>query len=188
MPVVDLHVIEGYNSDEKRRLGESITDAIRFVIPAPSELVTVMIHDLPRENYYRGRTTRTPAPAKADPREVVQEYLGAMEARDLAKAQSYLGEGFKMYFPGTAAMTSLQDLIDWAKPRYNFVTKTYDGFDALQSSEDAAVVYCRGTLSGEWPNGTAFKDIRFIDRFEIVNGKLIRQDVWNDIAETNAST
>ena len=73
MPVVDLHVIEGYNSDEKRRLGESITDAIRFVIPAPSELVTVMIHDLPTENYYRGRTKRTPAPAKADPREVVQE-------------------------------------------------------------------------------------------------------------------
>ena len=46
MPVVDLHVIEGYSSDEKRRLGESITDAIRFVIPAPSELVTVMIHCL----------------------------------------------------------------------------------------------------------------------------------------------
>ena len=106
MPVVDLHIIEGYNCDEKRRLGESITDAIRFVIPAPTELVTVMIHDLPRENYYRGRTIRTPAPAKADPREVVQEYLGAMEARDLAKAQSYLGEGFKMYFPGAAAMTS----------------------------------------------------------------------------------
>jgi len=106
----------------------------------------------------------------------------------LAKAQSYLGEGFKMYFPGTAAMTSLQDLIDWAKPRYNFVTKTYDGFDALQSPEDAAIVYCRGTLSGEWPNGTAFKDIRFIDRFEIVNGKLRRQDVWNDISETKANT
>jgi hypothetical protein len=111
-----------------------------------------------------------------------------METRDLAKARSYLGEGFKMYFPGTSGMTSLQELIDWAKPRYNFVIKTYDGFDALQSPEDAAIVYCRGTLSGEWPNGTAFKDIRFIDRFEIVNGKLTRQDVWNDIAETKAST
>ena len=99
MPVVDLYVIEGYNSDEKHRLGEAITDAIRFVIPAPSKLVTVMIHDLPSENYYRGRNTKTPAPAKADPCKLVQEYLGAMEARDLAKARSYLGEGFKMYFP-----------------------------------------------------------------------------------------
>ena len=188
MPNVDLYVIEGYNSDEKCRLGEAITDAIRFVIPAPSELVTVKIHDLPSENYYRGRTTRTPAPAKADPCRLVQEYLMAMEARDLAKAHSFLGESFKMYFPGTATMTSLQELIDWAKPRYKFVTKTYDGFDAMQSPGDAALVYCRGTLSGEWPDGTPFNDIRFIDRFEIVNDKLVRQDVWNDIAETKANT
>ncbi|MGB1034547.1 MAG: 4-oxalocrotonate tautomerase, partial [Primorskyibacter sp.] len=48
-------------------------------------------------------------------------------------------------------------------------------------------VYCRGTLSGEWPDGTAFDAIRFIDRFEIVGDKITKQDVWNDIAETRAT-
>ena len=98
-----------------------------------------------------------------------------------------LGAGFTMTFPGTAPMTQLQQLIDWAKPRYKFVTKTYSGFEALQTPGDAAVVYCRGTLSGEWPDGTSFEGIRFIDRFELTDGHLTRQDVWNDIAETKAN-
>ena len=67
MPIVDLHLIEGYNASDKRRLGEAITDAIRLVIPAPAELVTVMIYDLPKENYYRGGRNKTPASAKSDP-------------------------------------------------------------------------------------------------------------------------
>ena len=183
MPIVNLHLIEGYNASDKRRLGEAITDAIRFVIPAPAELVTVMIHDLPKENYYRGRRNRTPAFAKSDPCKLVQGYLTAIEARDLTKAEASLAADFEMWFPGSTQMTSPEDLIQWAKSRYNFVTKSYFGFDALQSPDEAAVVYCRGTLSGEWLDGTSFNDIRFIDRFEIINGKITRQDVWNDIAE-----
>jgi hypothetical protein len=83
-------------------------------------------------------------------------------------------------------MDTLQELIDWAKPRYRFVKKTYEGYDAMQSAGDEAIVYCRGTLSGEWPDGEAFEGIRFIDRFEITNGKITRQDVWNDIADIKA--
>ena len=46
--------------------------------------------------------------------------------------------------------------------------------------------YTRGTLAGEWPDGTAFSGIRFIDRFEVTDGKITQQDVWNDIAEVRA--
>ena len=38
----------------------------------------------------------------------------------------------------------------------------------------------------EWLDGSEFKNIRFIDRFEVVKGKLQRQDVWNDLAEIRA--
>jgi len=48
------------------------------------------------------------------------------------------------------------------------------------------VVYCHGTLSGEWPDGSAFSGIRFIDRFTVRAGKLADQTVWNDLAETRA--
>jgi 4-oxalocrotonate tautomerase family enzyme len=47
---------------------------------------------------------------------------------------------------------------------------------------DHAVVTCHGHLHGEWPDGTAFEGVRFIDRFEIRAGRLTRQDVWNDLA------
>ena len=44
-----------------------------------------------------------------------------------------------------------------------------------------------GTLYGEWLDGTAFAESRFIDRFEMEGGLLTRQDVWNDMAETKAN-
>ncbi len=186
MPIVELHVIEGYSPKEKQRLGAALTEAVRFVVPAAAELVTVLIHDLPAQDYYRGGTTRSPAPARSDPAQLVRDFLTAMEARDLARAQSMLGEGFMMAFPGSGPMTSLQELINWAKPRYNHVAKTYQGFEAMQGLGDVAVVYCRGTLSGEWPDGSPFDGIRFIDRFEVMDGRITRQEVWNDIAELKA--
>lgn len=185
MPIVEIHLLEGYDADTKRRLGAGLTDAVRLVVPAPSEAITVTIHEMTAAEYYRGGQTRTPAPPLPDPADLVRTYLGLMEAREIAAAEAMLGDGFRMIFPGTPPMKTLQDLIDWAAPRYRFVRKAYEGFDAMQGT-DAAVVYARGTLSGEWPNGEAFADIRFIDRFEITGGRITRQDVWNDIAEIKA--
>lgn len=186
MPIVELHVLEGYDAQAKRRLGEALTDAVRLVVPAPPELVTVMIHELPQTDYYRARVPRTPAPAKPDAAQIVRDFLAAMQDREIDAAQACLAPGFTMQFPGTAPMHDLQQLIDWAAPRYRFVTKTYAGFDAMQSAGAAAIVYCRGTLAGEWPDGTPFGGIRFIDRFEVVGAQITKQDVWNDIAETKA--
>ncbi len=188
MPIVELHVLEGYNAQEKQRLGQALTDAVRFVVPAAPELVTVMIHDMPPDNYYRGRATRSPAPARPDPARIVRDYLAAMEARDLETARSFLGDDFAMTFPGTAPMRTLDELIEWSKPRYKYVTKAYDGFDAMQSAGDAAIVYCRGTLRGEYHDGSSFDGIRFVDRFEITGGKITKQDVWNDMAEVRAKS
>ena len=126
------------------------------------------------------------ARALRDPAEIVRDYLTAMEQRDLDAAEAMLGDGFTMQFPGAEPMTSLGALIEWSKPRYQFVKKTYDRFDAMQSAGDAALVYCFGTLSGQWPDGTAFDGIRFIDRFELIGGKIVRQDVWNDMGEVRA--
>ncbi len=128
------------------------------------------------------------APTQTDAGALVRGFLAAMEARDLDRAQSMLGAGFVMRFPGTEPMHSLEELIAWAKPRYRFVKKTYAGFDVMQGPGAETLVYCRGTLSGEWPDGTAFDGIRFIDRFEVEDGRIVRQDVWNDIAETRATS
>lgn len=109
---------------------------------------------------------------------IVRAYLAAMERRDLAAAQALLADGFTMTFPGNVRMTSLSELISWSKPRYRFVKKTYDRFDTM-----SGLCYCFGTLYGEWLDGSAFSGIRFIDRFELLDGLITRQDVWNDMAE-----
>lgn len=186
MPVLELHLIEGYTGDDKRRLGEALTDAVRFIVPAQPDGIVVMIHEMKPDAYFRGRDTKTPAPSLPDPAKLVTRYLAAMEARELDQALSMLSDGFIMQFPGADPMTELSELIDWAAPRYQFVKKCYEGIEAMQSEGAAAVVYARGTLSGKWSNGTAFESIRFIDRFEVNGGMLTRQDVWNDVAEVKA--
>ena len=182
MPVIEAHVLEGYSDDDKARICRALTDAIRSVIPAPPEAVTVMLHEMSASHYSRGGAAREPAPALPDPQALVRRFLDAMEARDLPAAQAMLAEGFEMRFPGTAPMHGLQELVDWSKPRYRFVRKSYARFDTAAGA-DCAVVHCHGTLRGEWPDGSAFEGIRFIDRFEVRDGRIARQDVWNDIAE-----
>ncbi|MFY9212378.1 MAG: tautomerase family protein [Aestuariivita sp.] len=182
MPIVEIHILEGYSPEEKSRLGRALTDAVRAVVPAAPEAITVMTHEMTRDNYLRGGQSRNPAPALPDAAGIVRDFLAAMEARDLDLASSFLGVGFCMQFPGTEVMHRLSQLIEWAKPRYRFVKKTYERFDTSMSDE-GPVVYCYGTLHGEWPDGTAFEGIRFIDRFQLSSGLIVRQDVWNDIAE-----
>lgn len=185
MPIVETHLIEGYDSETKARLGKALTSAVLQVIPAAPDAVTVLIHEMRPDGYYRGGRSRTPAPAAPDPVSLVREFLAAMEDRDLERAKGFLADGFEMHFPAQPAMRSLEALVAWSKPRYRFVRKSYDGFD-VTATETATVVYAFGTLRGEWLNGSVFGGIRFIDRFEIVDGKFTRQDVWNDMAETKA--
>lgn len=111
---------------------------------------------------------------------IVREFLGAMEARDLEKAKSFLRSDFSMVFPGTAVFTELSDLVSWSKERYQSIAKTYERFDTC-TDEEGAIVYCFGTLRGVWLNGDEFSGIRFIDRFGVHDGLIFDQRVWNDL-------
>jgi ketosteroid isomerase-like protein len=117
------------------------------------------------------------------PSQLVRDYLAAMERRDLAAAKAMLAPGFFMLFPGGKRFTTLEALVEWAKPRYKRALKTYDRFDAAPQPDGSAVVYCFGTLYGELNDGTPYSGIRFIDRFTVRDGKLADQMVWNDMGE-----
>ena len=186
MPIIEAHVLQGYSDDEKARLAGALTNAALSVVPAAPDAITVMLHEMPKTHYMRGGQQRDPAPARPDAAAVVQAYLAAMEARDLDTARAMLGDGFVMNFPDAPGLTTLEQLIEWSKPRYAFVKKTYDKVEAFQQGA-TAIVYSIGTLYGEWLDGTAFSGIRFIDRFEVTDGKITRQDVWNDMAEVKAN-
>jgi ketosteroid isomerase-like protein len=141
--------------------------------------------------------THTCTPAHAA-RELVRNYLEAMERRDLTAASAMLAPGFRMVFPGGREFDSLSALVHAAKGRYRSANKRYERFDALVTDtnrEDDAVtgnspecvVYCYGMLYGELLSGETYDNIRFIDRFSVRDGKLIDQMVWNDMAEVLGS-
>jgi limonene-1,2-epoxide hydrolase len=117
----------------------------------------------------------------------VRQYLDTMERRELAAAEKYLAEGFELHFPGADPMTTLDQLIAWSKGRYQHVQKSYGGIEAYET-EGGSVVIARGTLQGAWPDGNAFSGVRFIDRFELQDGKIKVQEVWNDLAEVKGQT
>lgn len=121
-------------------------------------------------------------PGAAGPAAIVRAFLDTMEARDLVGAKAFLADGFTMTFPGGACFATLDELIAWAAPRYRRVGKIYERYDVVPAG-DGGIVYCFGTLHGEWPDGTPFDGIRFIDRFTVKDGKLADQMVWNDLAE-----
>jgi SnoaL-like domain len=116
------------------------------------------------------------------PEDIARAFLAAIEARDLQAAEALVAPGFTMVFPGNKRHQSLEALFASSNNRYRKVGKKIDGFDALDGP-GRAVIYCYGTLYGQWPDGTAFDGIRYIDRFEIVDGKITAQAVWNDSGE-----
>lgn len=112
----------------------------------------------------------------------VVSYLNAMEARDFDVARTYVGDTVEISFPGGREFRDITEITKNSESRYNIVRKKILRRDAWQESEKICVLIT-GVLYGEWPNGQAFDNIRFADRFEIGQGKITKQEVWNDAAE-----
>ena len=181
MPVTEITLLPGYDEDVRARLVNHVSRAVRSVIAAPPSGVTTVIFEA--ATYQRdGRVFSSGNAAHPPAATCVMNFLAAMQARELDAAQAFLADSFEMTFPGGQRMRALTELVAWAKNRYERVEKTYTGID--ESWTDAGtVVYARGTLSGIWLDGRPFEGIRFIDRFEIQDGLIVKQDVWNDMGE-----
>lgn len=185
MPVIRVVLIEGYDDEVRGRLLEGYSAVTRTVLEAVPEGITAFIEEVKPGSYRRGNKPKQPKAPPPAPEQLVRGFLAAMEQRDLDAARVFLADDFAMIFPGGARFSRLEELIDWAKSRYRRIAKTYDGFDTVPGM-DRAVVYCHGTLSGEWPDGQSFSGIRFIDRFAVAGGRLLDQQVWNDLGESRS--
>jgi len=124
-------------------------------------------------------STPPPHPAVA----LVTDYLRTMERRDLTAAHTLLAPGFHLVFPGGRRFDSIEALVASAGGRYRRALKDFERFDVAPKADGSVVVYCFGTLYGEWADGTPFSGIRYIDRFTVRDGKLVDTYVWNDLAE-----
>jgi hypothetical protein len=113
---------------------------------------------------------------------LVERFLACMDAKDLAGASALLAAGFTMTFPGPNGFRSLDAFAVWGKGRYRSARSRVDRFDVARDGEDA-VVYAVGAVSGTFGDGTDFEDVRFVDRFVVRHGAIVRMDAWSDIAD-----
>lgn len=113
----------------------------------------------------------------------VETFLRLVEARDLRGAAVYLAPGATITFPGGRRFTDLREQVASSAGRFRHVHKVFEGIDSV-AHDDEVVVYAFGTLEGEALDGSPFEGVRFIDRFVLVDGRIVDQRVWNDMAES----
>lgn len=114
--------------------------------------------------------------------EIVRAYLEASMVPDPEGAARYMRPGAPITFTGGRLFDHPRGPSGFNAIRYRWVKKRMERFDVCPG-EGETVVYSVGTLYGEWPDGTAFEGNRYVDRFVVRDGLIIKMDVWNDSAE-----
>ncbi len=114
--------------------------------------------------------------------QIVYDYLEASMAPDPDLAATFVSEDVVITFTGGRIYDHPSGPTAFNAKRYKWVKKDMQQFD-VATGDQGTVVYSTGTLYGEWPDGTPFEGNRYVDRFVVRDGKIVKMDVWNDSAE-----
>lgn len=118
------------------------------------------------------------------PGAIVDEFLRLIMIPDPAAASQYVAPNLQIRFTGGRAMQAPAECSAFNATRYQWVKKKIDATETVAGgSDEATVVYSRGTLYGAWPDGTPFEGNRYVDRYVVSHGRITQMDVWNDSAE-----
>lgn len=136
------------------------------------------MHDAP----IPGASTMRDATTSA--RDLVDTYLTVLMKPDPEGARQYVAPGLRIRFTGGRAMSDPAQCTAFNQSRYRWVKKRFESTDVVAgATPELAVVYNRGTLYGEWLDGTPFEGNRYVDRYVVRDGLIAEMDVWNDSAE-----
>lgn len=118
------------------------------------------------------------------PAEIVEAYLTAHMIPDPVAAKAFVAPNFDITFTGGRKMKDPAEASDFNKGRYKWVKKKFERTETVAGgTPEETVVYNIGTLYGEWPDGTPFEGNRYVDRYVLAHGKIVKMSVWNDSAE-----
>ena len=127
------------------------------------------------------------ASAEGTASRTVLKYLRAMEQGRYDEAKAMFAPGFWMLFPGNARFTTVEEVLAGMAKRGTYAIKTFYRFDECPTDQGIAV-FAQGTVAATLNNGSAYKDVRFVDRITVRDGKLVDQRVWNDRGEHKESS
>jgi ketosteroid isomerase-like protein len=113
---------------------------------------------------------------------MVERFMLASMEGDRTITDELMAPDIEVVFTGGRKFAKPDDVKAFNADRYRWVKKAIERYD-VAFADDEIVVYSLGTLYGEWPDGEAFEGNRYVDRFVIKNGRIVKMDVWNDSAE-----
>jgi len=115
---------------------------------------------------------------------IVEEYLRVLMIPDPVAARKYCAEKLEIRFTGDRMMRDPTECAAFNKARYKWVKKKFGPTQVAEGgSAQETTVYQTGTLYGEWLDGTPFEGNRYVDRYVVSDGKIVKMEVWNDSAE-----
>ena len=122
--------------------------------------------------------------AQAQAGRIVESFLEASMVPDPVRARTFMAPDVKITFTGGRRFDDPAGTAAFNATRYRWVKKKFERTDVVAGgTDDEAIVYNIGTLYGEWPDGQPFSGNRYVDRFVVRRGRIVRMDVWNDSAE-----
>ena len=123
-----------------------------------------------------------PTDETAQAAEIVERYLEASMVPDPETAATFMTDDVRITFTGGRRMSHPRETAGFNAGRYKWVKKKMERSD-VAPGDGETIVYNIGTLYGEWPDGTPFEGNRYVDRFVVKGGQIVKMDVWNDSAE-----
>jgi ketosteroid isomerase-like protein len=118
------------------------------------------------------------------PAKIVEDFLQLLMIPDPDAARRYCDPQFEIRFTGNRLMRDPAECAAFNRGRYKWVKKRFGPTHVVQGGTDEeTVVYQTGSLYGEWPDGTPFEGNRYVDRYVVRRGKIVKMEVWNDSAE-----
>lgn len=123
-----------------------------------------------------------PTGETAEAAEIVERFLEASMVPDPVKAATFISPELSITFTGGRKYSHPRETAAFNARRYKWVKKRFERTDVVPGTGET-IVYNIGTLYGEWPDGMAFEGNRYVDRFVVRGGRIVKMDVWNDSAE-----
>ena len=116
---------------------------------------------------------------------IVEEYLRLLMIPDPAAARRYCDGELEIRFTGNRLMHDPGEAAAFNRGRYKWVKKKFGPTHVVAGgTPEETIVYQTGTLYGEWLDGAPFEGNRYVDRYVVRRGKIVKMEVWNDSAES----
>lgn len=124
-------------------------------------------------------TPEPPLGRDVSPRAVAEEFFARMGDERREAIDELFADDAVITLPGVRfeGPDAPEEFLAFLAPRYERAAKEFDRW--IETDTEVVSI---GTLYGVDNDGKEFSDVRYVDVYEVVDGRIQRIDIWNDLA------